>query len=284
MNQSESNKPTLSFRMARNSKYLFKRVFKNKLMLVVLLALAGILYYFNQYSSATSPIISMSFPKEQSMIAEKQIYIKGKVIPAGSDVNINDHEVARNGNGEFTAMVDLPLGKSTITINSSFHGKKSNYLFPIERKMSIVEEKEIQQKIATNKILEDKKVMGIKTQVEDKVNVLQGDNIQKLLVISDKNILASGYQKKIVGKILNSSSGNAYDVKVIATFYDTNGEIVDIKQGIAVEGATPLISRQSIAFATDPTSKSFSTYDLSLSAQNQASSSAGVQYSPTPNL
>lgn len=284
MNQSESNKPTFSFRMARKSKYFIKRLFKNKLMLVVFFILAGILYYFNQYFNSTSPIISVSFPKEQSTIAEKQIYIKGKVIPAGSEVNINDHQVARNGNGEFTAMIDLPLGKSAITIDSSFHGKKSNYVFPIERKMSLVEERESQQKIATNKILEDEKVKGIKTQVEDKVNVLQGDNIQKLLIISDKNILVSGYQKNVVGKILNSSSGNAYDVKVIATFYDTNGAIVDIKQAIAVEGATPLIPKQSIAFATDPTSKIFSTYDLSLNAQNQASSSAAVQISPTPNL
>ncbi len=248
----------------------------------LLLGIAGVVVLFvltNKQASTSSvraPVIAVFAPTEQTMISDQQVFVKGKVTPADAEVTINNTGVAKNGNGEFTAMVTIPVGKSLLTFKSSFQGKLSSMILPVERKRTPEEQLAYEQKQARDKALEDQKVMGLKDEVENRVNSLQ--NAQPTITITSQQVATIGAQRRITGQVKNASNTPAYDVRVIATFFDSAHAVVDIKDGQVTDG--PMQPGQTLSYTTTPTAKYFTTYELSVDAKSQPAQDA--EASPTP--
>lgn len=74
-------------------------------------------YLFFQYrSSYMPPFLSVSFPQQNSSTGE-EVTVKGKV-DGDSTVLVNDQPVSVNPSGDFTKVIALFPGKSTITIKA----------------------------------------------------------------------------------------------------------------------------------------------------------------------
>lgn len=282
MEHNQSSKPKIFRKILKNIRRLAwysKKYRGNKPLLMILIAIPAFLFLLSKQESIPSPTITITTPTEKSLITDQQVFVRGKVTPNSSKVTINNNaHIAKNGNGEFTAMIDIPIGKSILRVNSSFHGKESSLIFPIERKRTPEEQMAYQQKLARDKALEDQKVMGLKNQVVDKISRLQ--DVQKSIIVADQQVATIGAQRKIMGTIQNSGGSNAYAVKVIVTFFDINRSIVDLQEMKIVEGSTPMSPGQTVPFTTVPNTRAFTSYDVTVTASAQP---AGVSDETAPS-
>jgi hypothetical protein len=281
----EHQKPKLIHKMSktfRKAKWHLKTIVKNKPFLIALIAIPIAVALLGKHEIAKAPVITVTTPVEKSLVTDKQLYVRGKVWPADSDVTVNNTAVARNGNGEFTAMIDIPVGQSILKFSSTLNGKVSSLIMPIERKRSPEEEMAYEQQQARDQALSDQKVAGLKDEVVNKVNKLQ--DVQSMIKITSQQVATIGAQRKITGTLLNSGTNPAYGVTAIITLYDTSHAVVDIQQVKVVTGSSPMTAGQSLPFATLLSSKIFTTFDVTVtaSAQPTTADEAGSGLTPTP--
>lgn len=273
------NKITKLFRKLR---WQLRTLSRNKPFIVSLFAIFLVMIASGKHKDTRAPTITVVTPVEKSLISDKQLFVRGKVWPGDAEITVNGIQVAKNGNGEFTAVIDVPVGKSILKFSSNLNGKKSSMIMPVERKRGPEEELAYQQQRARDQALSDQKVAGLRDEVINKVNKLQ--DVQSMIKITSQQVATIGAQRKVTGTLFNSGTANAFGVTAIVTFYDTAHSIVDIQQVKIVNGSTPMSAGQSLPFATQLTTKIFSTFEIAVTASVQPTTSnddTGMGFSPT---
>ena len=69
------------------------------------------------------------------------MFVSGKVVPVNSRVTVNGKSVALNGDGSFTAVVNISMGESALEIEATKAGKTGQLLRLVTR---VPTEKELQ--------------------------------------------------------------------------------------------------------------------------------------------
>ncbi|HUQ85062.1 MAG TPA: hypothetical protein VM077_01955 [Candidatus Limnocylindrales bacterium] len=255
-----------------------------KPVLIALIVIPTLLLLFGKREVVKAPVITITTPIEKNLITDQQVYVRGKVWPSDAKLRVsNKAEIAQNGNGEFTAMVNVPVGKSVLKFFSSYRGKESSMIFPIERRRSPVEELAYQQQLERDKVLGDQKVAGLKNEVMNRVNKLQ--DVQSMIKVTEQKVATIGAQRKVTGTLTNSGPSNAYGVTALVTFFDSTRSVVDVQEAKVVEGATPMQPGQSLPFSTLPSAKVFASFDVAVRASAQPTASSdedGNTITPTP--
>lgn len=268
----------------RKIKWHAKSFVQKKSVLIALIVIPAVLLLFGKREEVKAPVITITTPIEQNLITDQQVYVRGKVWPSDAKLKIsNKAEIAQNGNGEFTAMVDVPVGKSILKFYSTYRGKESSMIMPIERKRTPEEELGYQQKLERDKVLGDQKVAGLKNEVVNRVNKLQ--DVQSMIKVTEQRVATIGAQRKVTGTLINSGPSNAYGVMAIVTFFDNTRSVVDVQEAKVTEGATPMQPGQSLPFATLPSAKMFASIDVAVRASAQPTTSSdedGNTITPTP--
>lgn len=245
-------------------KNMKSQVLKTLFLVFVIFLFVKILSFGFSFINAQTPTISLQFPKEGDITTGEKTFIRGDVNPPSSDVFANGKIVAKNGDGSFTAVISIPEGTSTFKVEAKYRGKTSSVLRLVTRQLTQEElqlradEKNKKDLAAREDVLKTDQKIGDVLSAYDK-----GAVINAVTVLENKLEDKSGF-KTITGKVINNTSEKAYWVKVTATFYDANNNIVDTKSGFAVSLDDVLDPGQAATFKTQSTTKTFSYYKTSV--------------------
>ncbi len=228
------------------------------------LALIPVFAILYVYAASPIPTITLAYPKENQEVLGEKIFVKGKIAPQGTRVTVNKEEVAGNGDGSFTAVVTIPEGKSTLFVEASYRGKKAKVLYLIGRALS---EEEKQAKLAKEKSKElavAQKVLGDDQKIDKLLSSYNaGGGILGVHVLAH-TLKNAGSFRWVTGEVINGTLEDAYWVKVEATFYDINNNVVDNQIGFAVAEDQVLKPGEVATFKTKSTVKDFSYYKLNV--------------------
>ena len=229
------------------------------LFIVVFVALKAVSYFFS-FMNAPIPTLSLQFPKEDQITTGEKAFIKGVITPVSSEVFANGQKVAKNGDGSFTAVISIPEGRSTLKVEALYRGKKAEILRLVTRQLT-QEELQIREEEKRKKELEAREdTLKTDQKIDDLLSTYnKGATINAVTVLDNKLEDKFGF-KSITGKVINNTSEKVYWVKVTATFYDANNNIVDSKSGFAVSLDQVLESGRAANFKTQSTTKAFSYY------------------------
>lgn len=229
-----------------------------------LLAVFPILALVYVYASSPVPTVTLQFPKESQEVTGEKIFIKGRVVPSGSRVTVNKEPVAGNGDGSFTAVVAVPEGKSTLSVEASYRGKKAKVLHLISRVLSEQEQQAQLEKNKKEDLAVAQKVLGEDEKIDQLLSAYNtGSSLSAVHILSHALKKAGSFQW-VAGEVINGLLEDAHWVKIAATFYDTNNNPVDTQVGFAVAEEQVLKPGEIVKFKTKSTLKAFSFYKLNV--------------------
>lgn len=204
-----------------------------------------VLNLFRLILFAQTPIIYLEEPASGAIVRNETLYVKGKVTPARAYVGVNDKKPAMNGDGGFTAIIDVPRGESVIKVTATYWFKKSEVLVLVNRKSS------------TEETL-------IKGEESSKFDSFLEAERQSHLRITTSQLVVDGRNTKVVGELTNYSENDIADIEVTATFFNAHGAVVDQKSTFAYGFDDFLRPGEKAMFETDRTGSDFVVYELSL--------------------
>lgn len=243
--------------------------------LVVLTGLVFIFWFGVNFVFAKTPDISLEQPPLDFVNQGEKLFIIGKVVPANSQVTINGNEVSLDGDGSFTAVVDIPMGESVLEIEAIYRRK-------IARLLRLVKRTPTQEEIQAQEEEEAKK----KQEVLDKAAEL--DRTVKDLMAAKSVVMSPEGEKKgflrvlnnqikeeaglatVVGEVVNLGEEAVSWVMVTANFFDQAGNKVDQKIGFATDFGEVVKPGEIAEFETQVTQKEFDYYSLELSWEEGA--------------
>lgn len=211
---------------------------------------------------AQDPEIYLKQPGDEiSKSVGEKIYVLGKVLPKDSVVTVNGEKTFKNGDGTFTAVIEVPAGESTLKIEAYNKLRKSELLKLVSRKKT----QEELDKEKKEEAEEKQKTVDKSTQVDRQIN-----DLLAVKNISDANLGIKILNNKIkeemglfrvVGEISNAGSMDLEYVMITARFLDKQGIELDSKFGFANMGKK-IKPGETFNFETQSTAKAFDSYRL----------------------
>lgn len=236
----------------------------------ILLLLAVVLLVVWQAASFVfvTPAVTLEKPEVDFINQGEKLFVSGYVVPSRARLQVNQQEVAVNGNGTFTAIVSIPMGESVLEVVASSWGRQAKLVRLISRIPTEEEEKAKQlEEVAKKKETADR-LATIDRTVNDLLAAKNASSPQKSLlsVLSSKIKEESGFAF-VEGELINTGEQEVGWVMVTVTFYDEAGGVVDKKYGFATDFNQVIKPGETASFETQATTKKFDHYGLELSWQ-----------------
>lgn len=255
--------------------------------LVLLFAAAGLfLWQKTNFLFTQTPEIILFRPKEGSANQGESLFVSGRVIPAGSRVWVNGKEASLNGNGVFTAVVNIPMGESVLGI-LAINGKKEGRLLQVVKRIPTEEEERAKKEEEEQK---KREVLNRTAEIEVMVKNLiaaknaavspgEGNKKTSLRIINNRIKEEFGFSS-IVGEVANMGDRPVSWVMIAAKFLNQAGQVVDTRYGFATDVGQVLQPGQSAKFETQATAVKFDNYSLELSWEEGLVAGAATEGAP----
>lgn len=245
-------KPQLNWRMVRN--------------LGILGGLVLIFWQVISLVSAPPPEISLDQPEMNFVSRGERLFISGRVNPASSWVTVGNNNVSINGDGTFTAVIDIPMGETTLELKAVNRGKESRLVRLVRREPT---EEELQAE-GEKKEKKKREASNWAANIERTVNdLLAAKNAAagrgNLLRILNNHIKDEEGFCSVVGEVMNLGAEEVSWVMITANFYNQQGGAVDTKWGFATDFGQVIEPGEKSTFETQATTKMFDHYSLELS-------------------
>lgn len=237
---------------------------------VILGVLIIILWQAASFVLAKPPDISLEQPGMDFANQGEKLFVSGKVIPASSRITVNGKEVSLNGDGSFTAVINIPLGESTLEVEAINKRKKSRMLrlvnrVPSEEELQAQEELEAEKKLeAADKAAELERTVNDLAAAKSAV-MNPGSGTKGFLRILNNHIEEEAGFFSVVGEVVNLGEEAVSWVMITAKFFSENGGAVDTKKGFATDFNQVIKPRERAEFETQATTRKFDYYSLELS-------------------
>ncbi len=262
-----------------NPKLCLPKIKKLAILLIVALALGG----GAAFLFAKTPQIFLEKPEASEVNEGGKLFVSGRIEPKNALVKINGREASLNGDGTFTASIDIPVGTTDLKIeslNRLNRAKKSQVIRLVSRtltqeEMRTKESEEVRvQREAADKSAQIERtvndLLAVKNATSDKNNLLK---------VLNSRVREGGGFAYVEGEISNLGKENAAWVMITATYYNNAGGVIDTKYGFATDFGRVIKPGETILFETQRTTKKFDYYNLAVSSEREAV--AGVATEPT---
>lgn len=226
------------------------------------------------YIGTDKPTIQLMLPKENIEVLGEDLLVKGKVTPIVDKVTVNGNTASLNGDGLFTVIIKVQPGINTLKITAKKGLQEAEMLNMVVRKLS-PEEEEIQRKALQEK--QEKESTQAKT-VDQKIaeiNALYENNNAKKIKVVNSTIETQGALKRITGEVVNDSEKPVRWVKVTASFFDSQQNIIDSKIGFVVSNNEVLQPSARGSFKTQTIQAPFTDYKLDVKWEDTTGDEAG---------
>ncbi len=240
-----------------------------------LLVLAVLLVAFWQavvFASAKTPVIALNQPVPEFENHGAKLYVEGQVKPVGSQVKVNGNQVSVAGDGNFTAVVEIPLGESVLGVDASYRGKQMSFVRLVTRLMTDEEQSKQQEEAEAKRQEGLDWVASTEKNVNDLLaakNASSGQQQNILRVLNSHLQEISGFTN-VVGEVMNMGQSELSWVMITVSFFDEQGNLVDTKYGFATDFNQVIKPGQTAKFETQATNRAFNHYSLGLSWQEAA--------------
>lgn len=204
---------------------------RTALKIIAVVAVLGLLSTFaNQRINSDHPIITVDSPDENSEISSSKVFIKGRVEPANSKILISEtSEVFRNGDGTFTALVNLKEGENVLNIEAKNFSKKSSVIRLVKRVLSdeeIAKKEEEEAKLSTEKQKSDQ-LSSLSRGFGSVASANSSDGTSRV-VLANVQLLTDLSPTRIVGEVVNQLQVPITNVKVSVLFVNNQGNPIDL--------------------------------------------------------
>ncbi len=216
------------------------------------------------YVMAKAPEINLETPIVNSSNQGEKLFVSGKVIPADSEVRVNGSKALINGNGNFTALIKIPMGQSALDITARNRGKEAKLLRVITRVMT-KEEKDLALSSEERKRKEaEDKAAKIDRTINDLLAAKNATISKKgLLKIINNRVREEMGINTLIGEVINTGAQDVRNIMITVNFYSKTGELIDVKYGFAGMGQT-LKPGDRTDFEAQSIRKDFDYYSLNI--------------------
>lgn len=232
----------------------------------LLLVLGGKFIY--DYISEPSPKITLSTPKENEVVLNDDLYLRGTVTPLGSKVLVNGQDVSLNGDGTFTAILKVQEGENILRVTAEKKGKKAELLRLVNRNLSEEEVRLKQEKEDKEKAEVQSKITSQNQEIAQVQAAYTQRDVKKVRVIGH-TIKEDFGVKRVVGEVVNDTDQPAYWVKVTATLFDKDGRTLETKIAFVTSFDKFLKPAEAAPFETQSIDKTFDRYQLEVTWEKQ---------------
>lgn len=194
---------------------------------------------------AKTPIIYLEKPTSGEIVRSEMLYVAGRVEPIKAHVTVNGEKPAVNGDGTFTAVVEVSKGESILEVTASHWFKKARVLVLVNRKLS-AEEILLQE--------EQSRTQEGLSEIEKQAHVR----------VTSNSLIIDGRNAKVIGEVTNFSENDITDIEITVTFLNIDSTVVDRKYGTAYGFNEKLAPGEVAQFETTRTASDFLVYQLSL--------------------
>lgn len=248
--------PRLSWRLVRN--------------LAILTSLVFLFWQGIGFILAKPPEIRLEQPRMGFVNEGEKLFVIGKVVPKGSRVMVNGEEVSLNGDGSFTAVVNVPMGESILEVGAVRKRKQAKVLRLVKRVPTEEELQAQRQEEAVKKQEAADRAAELERTVNDLIAAKQavmkpGSGQEALLRVLNNKVKKEAGFARVVGEVVNLGSEPVSWVMITARFFDQTGEGVDTKYGFATDFEELLALGEKASFETQATLKEFDHYSLEVS-------------------
>jgi hypothetical protein len=235
------------------------------------------------YYSIEPPKITIDQPEGNNVSGGENLFIKGKVLPVGSRITVNENPVSLNGDGTFTAVVKVPTGESTLKLEAFYRGKRSELVRLISREPTQEELQALQDEEDRKRKEAIDRVATLERSVNDILAAKNANTEKKgiLKVVNSQLKEESGFFN-IQGEVANVGNQDVGWVMVTATFYNKDSATVDTKYGFATDFNQAIKPGQIAKFETQATNKTFDHYGLDLTWEEPTVAGVATQAPPPP--
>jgi len=240
---------------------------RTALKLIVFATMFGLgAFFINQRINVDQPIITLENPEEDAQITDDKVLVKGKVEPSNSEIKINDTQtVHRNGDGTFTALVNLKEGENVLSIEAKKFSKKSSIIRLVQRELSQAElskKQEEDQKLADETQKEQQ--LSKLTQGFGSVAGTNSSDGKSGVVLANVQLLSDLSPVRIIGEAVNQLNRPVSNVRVSALFKDSQGKVVDLVSDFVPinDGLMDIGQKLPFELRTIKKSSVISTYDF----------------------
>lgn len=242
--------------------------------LVILLVLILTFWQGISFVLAKPPDITLEQPPAGFTNQGEKLFVIGKVVPPRSRVTVNGNGVSLNGDGSFTAVVNIPLGENTLEIEAVYKRKEAKVLRLVKR-IPTQEELQVEEAEGAKKKLEAaNKAAELDRTVKDLMaakSAMGAEGSKKgFLRIMNNQVKEEGGFASIVGEVVNLGEEPASWVMITAKFFNETGNAVDTKYGFATDFGKVIKPKGKAEFETQATAQKFDHYSLELSWEEAA--------------
>lgn len=243
------------------------RIWTRNALVLLLVALAGwqiVVYVFGK-----PPEIVLDYPSVDYKNEGEKLFVSGKVLPKDSLVTVNESASSLNGDGTFTALVQIPLGESVLKIEAvnRINKKKKSQLLRLVSRILSNEELQAQKEGEAKKKREAiDKAAYLERTVNDLLAAKNATTDKKanVLKVLNSHIEEEAGFYSVTGEVLNIGKVDVGWVMITANFYNESGNLIDTKYGFATDFGQVIKPEETAIFETQPTTKKFDHYNLAL--------------------
>ncbi|MDP3954898.1 MAG: FxLYD domain-containing protein [bacterium] len=246
---------------------------------IAMAMIVGLLFWQgSSFVLAKPPTIRLEKPEADVVNEGEKLFVSGKVVPVTSKVLVSGKEVLLNGDGSFTAVIEVPAGESTLEVEAIHKFKKAKLVRLINRQLSQAEIQAQELEEAKKKTEAVDRLATLDRKVNDLLAVKSASSSQASLikVINSRILEESGFSQ-VAGEVTNLGQEEVRGVMVTVTFVDKQGATVDTKYGFATGFGETIKPGSTAKFETQATTKPFDRYSLAISWDEGAVAGAAVQ-------
>lgn len=216
------------------------------------------------------PEIELTQPGEDWVNRGENLFVIGRVTPNRTRVKVNDQDVALNGDGTFTAVINIPLGESVLKVEANSRGRRATLLRLVSRGLTEEESQaKAEEEAKRQKVIADESA-ELDKKVKDLLAAKQaGSVIPGFLRVLNNHVEEEEGFAKVVGEVVNLGKENAVWVMVRVDFFNENEVKVDSTYGFATEFDQVLRPKDRVKFETQPTRKEFAFYKMEISWEKE---------------
>lgn len=234
-------------------------------ILAIFFGLVLIFWQGASFILAKPPDISLDQPEIGFVNEGERLFISGKVIPASSQVTVNGNEVSLNGDGSFTAVINIPLGESSLEIEAVNKKKEGKVLRLVKRVPTQEEIQAREEEEAKKKLEAADKAAELDRTVNDLLAAKNASGSKGFLRVLNNHVKEEAGFQSVVGEVFNFGQKEVSWVMIAVKFLNQSGGVVDTKYGFATGFEEILKPGEGNEFETQPTKKEFDHYSLELS-------------------
>lgn len=216
------------------------------------------------YLESPGPTITITTPEDGASIEGGKLFVKGSVVPAGANVFVNGKEVAKNGDGTFTAVITIPTGKTILMVNANYRGKNSSLQRLVERALTESEQAKKKAERELAQIKAKQEVINTDQRIEEILGAYSATVEPKSVKVLSHELKTQAGLKRVVGEVMNGVPEEVFWVRITASFYDKDDNVVDTKVGFSAQFDKSIGPFDIAKFETASTGKEFAYYKLSV--------------------